>query len=250
MDDDRFFSIPRKIFHLMGLFAPIALLFDLFDLFDLNWFEDDTRSLGFYFLLFLFTFLILYEILRFRLDYFQRFFIRAVGFMLKEYEYKKMNGAIPFVLSTLLLVGFFSEEIAVLAMLFLLLGDTAAAFIGSRYGKIRLNNGKSLEGTLAGTVTALFIGTVFLICLGLFINKDSSFSVFNSKNEAIYIWGVLLIGSFSAFLLEAISKKGIFDDNLLAPVGSALLMTYFAVYWGIQKTAFYPASKLFFTLSP
>ena len=249
MSKNYLFNGSRKIFHLMGLFVPIALLSNLFDLFGLNWFEDDTRSLAFYFLLFLFFFLVFYEILRFRLAYFQRLFIKAVGSMLKKHEYKKMNGAIPFILSTLLLVGFFSEEITILAMLFLLFGDTVAAFIGSRYGRVRFKNGKSLEGTLAGIVAALLTGAAFLICLGLFINEDSSFSVFNLKNEAIYIWTILFIGAASAFVLEAVSKDGFFDDNLLAPMGSALTMTYFAVYWGIQKTAFYPISKLFFTFS-
>ena len=249
MDKYNLFNRSRKIFHLTGLLAPAVILFDLFDLFDLHWFEDDNRSLGFYILLFLFILIVIYEGLRFRFDLFQHFFIKKVGFMLKEQEYEKMNGAIPFFLSTLLLVGFFSEEIAVLAMLFLLLGDTAAAFVGSRYGKIRFKNGKSLEGTLAGIATALLTGIFFLVCLGLFINKDSSFSVFNPQNEAIYIWVILFIGAISALTLEAVSQEGIFDDNLLVPIGSALIMTCLAVYWEVQETAFYPASKLLFMSS-
>ena len=249
MKKNQIFNTSRKVFHLLGLLAPLVLLVDLFDWFGLNWFEDNTRSLGFYLLLFLFISLVVYEVLRFRLDYFQRLFIKMAGFMLKEHEHKKMNGAIPFIFAILLLVGFFSKEIAVLSMLFLLFGDTAAAFVGSKFGKIRFKNGKSFEGTLAGIATAILTGAIFLICLGIFIDKDSSFSVFNSLDKSIYIWAILVIGSISAFLLEAISRDGFFDDNFLAPIGSALIMTYFAIYWEIQKTAFYPISKLFFILS-
>ena len=67
-------------------------------------------------------------------------------------------------------------------------------------------------------------------------------------------WGPgLIYGSLcfwvllSAFILEAVSSKGILDDNLLMPLGSALVMTFLCRMQGTEVD-FYPIQKLIYPI--
>ena len=99
---------------------------------------------------------------------------------------------------------------AALAMAVMLLGDTAAALIGRRFGRHRFFNGKSLEGTLA------FLFTGFAVVLAGFA-------------FGCYPWQVLLGGIGGvvvAALLELFNCELHLDDNLSIPlaVGAGFLV--------------------------
>jgi len=90
------------------------------------------------------------------------------------------------------------------AMLCLAFVDTAALLIGKRYGKHKIfNTGKTLEGTLAATVTAL------VIAVALYPEVGPS--------------SVLLVGVAVA-LFEAVGVYG--TDSVTLPVGAVLAVSY------------------------
>ncbi len=73
----------------------------------------------------------------------------AIGFMLRPREQKSFSGATTIVFAGLLVYLFYDLPIAAASMVIIIIGDPAAAVIGRIVGKIRFNNKKSLEGTLA-----------------------------------------------------------------------------------------------------
>ena len=219
------FNIHRKMFHMFGLVIPVMFFLNIYDYFNFNLFREDTRSLMFYMLSFLCLILIVIEILRFNFSWARDMFIQVAGGMLKKEELHKINGSIPFFLANTILVGFFSREIAVLSMLFLLVGDTCAAYFGSKYGRNRIWNQKSIEGALGGTVGSILAGIVFLIYITLFDASNKDLKLWDHSGIKITSWVILITGSLAAFSIEIISSYGLLDDNLTLPVGSAILMS-------------------------
>jgi len=123
----------------------------------------------------------------------------------------KLSGAIYVFISALLCTIFFTKIIAITAMTVLILGDTAAALVGKKIGKIKFKSlGKTLEGSIAFFIISV-IG-VFLISMILEVNHG-------------YIIAAIS-GIFIATLVELISKKIFIDDNLSIPltVGGIMIL--------------------------
>ena len=213
-------------------------------------FEDNTRSILFYLLAIYSIILIIVEIIRFRVSAIQSFFVKLMGPLLKKNEIEKINGSIPFVLANAILVGFFPRELAIIAMVFLLFGDSAAAYFGIRYGKTRFWNGKSLEGSLAGILASIILGFIFLIVVTHYSyvnNPVFSLWVNNGLNhvEINYVLCFsVIVGAVVAFIFEAISIQGILDDNFLMPVGAAGIMMMLLNLFQGNSIGFYSLSKL------
>ena len=139
------------------------------------------------------------------------------GRMLRDYGKDKfhLSGGAPVLAAACLSALFFKWPFASLAMAVMLLGDTAAALIGRRFGKHRFFNGKSLEGTLAFMVVGFAV-------------------VLTGFAFGAYPWQVLLggaLGVVAAALLELFNCELHLDDNLSIPlaVGAGFLFgTLFA----------------------
>jgi glycerol-3-phosphate acyltransferase PlsY len=101
-------------------------------------------------------------------------------------------------IAALISVLVFDKMIAVSALSFLVIGDTAAAVVGKRFGK-KLFWGKSLAGSFACFVCCLLIGYALL------------------TNE----W-VILAGALTATIVEALPVP--MDDNMRVPIASGLIM--------------------------
>jgi len=100
-------------------------------------------------------------------------------------------------------IALYDKPIAVAALLFTIVGDTLAALIGRRFGRIRFGR-KSLEGSLACLVGC---GLVAWTVPGL-------------------LFYVGIVGAIVATIAETLSL-GI-DDNVSMPVLSGLFMTLVA----------------------
>ena len=240
------FNIKRKIFHFIGIIIPIIFFYQVFDICSANCFMDHTRSMLFYGLSLISFALLLFDVLRLRYQSLQTFFIRLAKPLLKNQEYNKMHSSIPYMFGNTILVGFFPREIAILSMLFLLIGDPMAAFIGSKYGRIQICNGRTLEGSIAGATAGILFGFIFMILITIF--SKSSIPLWSNNEINLGICLIVLTGACTAFLLEAISTRGILlDDNFLIPVGSALVML-FVSYIQKNEIYFYPIKKLLFPI--
>jgi dolichol kinase len=128
------------------------------------------------------------------------FFYLFFGRLVRDHERYNLLGATYLLLSSLICVYAFSKPIAVAALAFLILGDTAAAVVGRAIGRVRIL-GKTLEGSLA--------------CLGICL-------------AAAWVipgltWPQRLVGAVMATLFELLPVP--LDDNLRIPMAAGFAMT-------------------------
>ncbi|MBN1377584.1 glycerol-3-phosphate acyltransferase [Candidatus Woesearchaeota archaeon] len=139
---------------------------------------------------------------------------------LKVYKaiYKKKEKSFSnislFILSALITVLLFPKSIAILALSFLVFGDTFAEIIGTKFGRIKIMGKKTLEGFLAGLSANLIIGLIWLNFLPVSA-------------------GLYITGAVSASLIELIPfgiRNHNIDDNFSVAVFSALIMLLFKIF--------------------
>lgn len=117
------------------------------------------------------------------------------------------SGAPPMYCSACLTALYFSHRIASCAFTILILGDTAAALIGRKWGNHRLANGKSLEGSLS------FLLSGFLIVFAFAWAGHLPLTV-------ILIWQ---FGVCAACLMELCNEQIHIDDNLSIPLSFGII---------------------------
>jgi dolichol kinase len=143
------------------------------------------------------------DLLRFRLSWLNRQFVRWLVPLLKREEERRITGATYMVIAALFAFLLFGSPVAVPALLFLSLGDPAAAVVGRRAPGPRIR-GKSPIGTAA------FIAVAFLVT-----------GVLAGTGAVDYHWG-LLVGAAVAGLAELASVPP--DDNLAVPLAAGAAM--------------------------
>jgi dolichol kinase len=136
-------------------------------------------------------------------------FYKIFGFLLRKHEKdgkkKNLNGATYVLISAVLVVTVFPKIFAVTAFVVLIIGDSAAALVGRKYGHTKFLL-KSLEGTLA-----FFVFSCIAI---LFTPKVDG-------NILEFVIGFVAV-AFGA-VTENISG-GWADDNFTIPVATGLTM--------------------------
>lgn len=142
------------------------------------------------------------------------FLMKHLGVIAHPHEHHRVNSGTWYIVALFLLSFTVTPMIASLAVIILGFCDPAAAFVGRRWGKVRIYSGRTLEGTLT------FIGTGILLSLGVM---------------SLYYWGqfsflqMLAIASAASVaggVAELYSKR--IDDNLSIPLisGWAAMLVY------------------------
>jgi dolichol kinase len=108
------------------------------------------------------------------------------------------KGALYFAVSALVCVILFSKPVVIPALVSLAVLDGVATIAGIRFGRNRIHNGKSLEGTIAGIIVT------FLVLL-----------------MVMPVPGALIV----AILAGIIELYSPVDDNLVIPVSICILLT-------------------------
>lgn len=111
------------------------------------------------------------------------------------------TGAAYILISVCLTVALYSKPVAIAALAFIIVGDSFAAIIGRKYGKLKFRKNKTVEGSLgclAGTVIVAFL----------------------SPGIGLY---TALFGALIATVIEAYPLGT--DDNISVPLVSGLGMT-------------------------
>lgn len=185
-------KLGRRLWHIVGgLFFP-ALAFVV------------SREVVVWSLAGLATLAIIFEIVRFAMQGANPWLARRLPVLLKEQERQRPTGTTYLLLASVLTFWLFPEGIAIVALVFLALGDPAAAFIGENLGK-RKFRGKSLEGSLA-FLTVCLISGAFLTRVGTDVTLIQ-----------------VLVGAVAASLVEVLPIP--VDDNLRIPlVGAAAML--------------------------
>ena len=148
------------------------------------------------------------DLVRFRLSWVNSRFLRWLAPLLKDDESQRFTGATYLVVGALLAFLLYGPEVAVPVLLFLSLGDPAAALVGRPMPGPRIF-GKSPGGSAAFAAVAL---TVVALLVG------------SGAND--YHWG-LLVGAVIAALVELVPVPP--DDNLAIPLIAGASMHLFGV---------------------
>lgn len=140
------------------------------------------------------------ELLRMTTLWGRRQYDRFFGQLTRPAEAHHLTGASFLFLGSLSAAILFPSNVAILAMLFLSLGDSAAALVGQSIGRLRLG-AKTLEGTAA----------CFAVCLLIALAGDMPLSV-------------ALAGALTAALAELI-PWAVINDNVAIPLFAGGMMT-------------------------
>ena len=144
---------------------------------------------------------ICFDAARFRSPRLNKFFNRRFGFLMKRKEAKSFTGVTYMLAGATLTLILFKPPVAVTVLYFIALGDPAAAVVGRAFGRVKIFNGRTLEGSV----------TMFAVCLAIGL-------VFADVPPSAAV-----AGAFVASLAELYS--GPVDDNLMVPVlsGAAIM---------------------------
>ncbi len=188
----------RKTIHLCSLLIPFGYKY---------WFGYD-KPAALFWLAIVFAVFFAYEYLRRTKGKMGKLLNRWFGMVLRDHEKAgSLAGSFHLLVASAVCILFFSGEVAFLSLSFLSLGDSLAALIGKKFGKIRLG-AKSLEGSLA----------CFLGCLALvYFFADRSFVA-----SQWLFWTACSGGALAATIAELI--PGRFDDNLKMPIAAGVVM--------------------------
>jgi len=192
----------RKVFHVFTSSA-IPLFYWFLPFFDT---AREGRAFILIVLSSAFVLFFLFDGLRLLFPPLNRYVMRYFSLLIRQSEEKRFTGATFTCLSFLIVVFFFSREIAVTAMLFLSLGDTAAEIAGKNWGRKKYF-GRSLEGMVGFFIAAFPLAWLVL--------QD---------------WRVAFLGAVTGALIEFFSFR--IDDNLTVPALSA------ASIWLISRIPF------------
>ncbi|TMQ53217.1 MAG: phosphatidate cytidylyltransferase [Candidatus Eisenbacteria bacterium] len=183
-------ELKRKGIHLASLSIPIA-----YYLSPSSWSRNWERAL-------LASVILSLAIEVFRLNnrririVFRHFF----GELLRNHEEASLLGSTYLLIAMLLTLHLFDKPVAVLALGFLVLGDTVAAIVGKSIGKIRLLGGKTLEGSLS----------CLAVCYGLTLFMPGI---------PFYVG---LVGALTATVFELLPIP--LDDNFRIPLSAGFAM--------------------------
>ncbi len=193
-------EVLRKAIHLCSLSIPVVYYFI-------------TRELALQILIPLTILSLIMDLSRYYFKPLSDLFYKIFGFLLRKHERddkkKNLNGATYVLISAVIVVTIFPKIFAVTAFAVLIIGDSAAALVGRKYGRTKFLF-KSLEGTLA------FFAFSCLVVL------------FTPKVNGSIIEFVI---GFVAVAVGAITEnisQGWADDNLTIPVatGSTMWLLY------------------------
>ena len=144
--------------------------------------------------------MLLLELARRQTAWGRRFYQAFMGPVTRPEEARRLTGASYVMLGDLAAAVLFTPTIAILAMLFMSLGDPAAAYVGQRYGRTRVGE-KTVEGGLG----------CFVVCFLLTLPAGLSLAV-------------SVGGAAGASIAEVVPRRWL-NDNLTMPIISGAFMT-------------------------
>ncbi len=192
------------------------------------------------------------DVLRHHHDGFNRFYVKALGALMRESEFAGYNGVIFYLLGAWAVLYAFPKDVGVMGTLLLSWCDTAASTFGRLYGRYtpRIRRGKSLAGSLAafvvGVATSVFFWGWLAPSKGPFPGDEEFMfkgvlglpavlaEAVGLEPARATISGALALGVvslWSGFVAAASEVVDVFgwDDNLTIPVLSGLGI------WGFLK---------------
>jgi dolichol kinase len=129
--------------------------------------------------------------------------------VMREREKRAINSGIFYMLSMLLIYFIFPLNVAILTMLFIAVGDTAAGVVGVKWGRHKISKDVSWEGALACFITCAFMAL---------IAHQYLFDGFILSGGFKLFFFCVVSGLIGAFAESSLKN---WDDNLVMPILSA-----------------------------
>ena len=182
----------RKLIHLFNLAIPFGYLY----VFPEKWVFVKLLSI-------LMVLFIIFDILRHKVTWVKSLFSLFLDSMLRSHEQEgKLTGATWVMIGAVISIILFSKPVAIIALIFMSLGDTAAGLIGQRYGKHKIWN-KTWEGFFGGLFVCIIIGIIYSLVTTLPMT-------------------ISLSGAVAAMVMEILPIP--LDDNFKIPLGAGAIM--------------------------
>jgi len=179
----------RKLIHLFNLAIPFSYLY----VFPEKWVFVKLLSI-------LMVLCIIFDILRHKVAWVKSLFTLFINSMLRGHEQEgKLTGATWVMIGAVISIILFSKPVAIIALIFMSLGDSAAGLIGQRYGKHKIWN-KSWEGFFGGLFVCIIVG----------------------MNYSLLPMTISLSGAVAAMVMEILPIP--LDDNFKIPLGAGAIM--------------------------
>lgn len=132
--------------------------------------------------------------------------MRLLGPFAHPHEATKVNSSTWYATALMVLAWTCSPMVISVAIAVLAVGDPVAAIIGRRFGRTRITNGRSLEGSLA------FVGAGALAAVGVLVGL-------HGVTGPGALASLALVGSVAGAVAELVSRT--VDDNFSIPLASA-----------------------------
>jgi dolichol kinase len=194
------YEVRRKGFHLIGLVIPLGYL--IFP----NTGQAKAVILG------AMIFAVAIDAFRLSEPSLRHFLNSLIGAIMRPHEKSDLLGSTCLLVSSTMTVLIFPKGIAASALCLLIGGDTAAALVGKRFGRVRLFGRKTLEGTLA------FIGAGLVLDAGVIL----LLAMTGSSDPASLTWATAAVGAVVGAVVEAVPFP--IDDNFAIPIISGVAM--------------------------
>ena len=182
-------ELKRKLIHLLNLVIPFSYVFIF----------PNKDQMAIIMLIFALIFVIV-DLTRMRLAFVKKIFNHFFNSMMRQHEISgRFTGATWVLIISVPVIYLLPKEIAILSLVFMSLGDIAAAIIGLSFGKTKIGK-KSLEGSI-GCLFVCIIAALMLDLVPLIVS----------------ISGAVMATVFEALPIDI-------DDNILIPIGAGSTM--------------------------
>ncbi len=132
----------------------------------------------------------------------KKLYFKLFGWMTKKQELKQeFTGASYLLIGSLITVLIFEKNIAILALIFLTIGDPTACLVGQFFGKIKTFQKKTLEGTI-GLITIGFLVSLLITKIPVFYK---------------------ILAAITAGIVEMLPIK--INDNITVPLTTGFVLT-------------------------
>ncbi len=134
---------------------------------------------------------------------FRKFIYKFIGDVYRRWEVKRLGGSSYILVAAALSLFLFDENIAALVMTYIILGDTAAVFIGTLWGRHKIYNHRNSDGSVRQKTAEGTIAFFIISALG-----------------ALFIPEIPLLWKISGAALATLVELGSFfiDDNFSVPI--------------------------------
>ena len=187
-------EIKRKLVHLVALAVPIG-------------YTLLPKKIALFWMMFAAVIGIGFDILKVENKTFRNLIFRFFRDMFRNNEVHLFTGSSFLLFSSVICMVIYNKWVAIIALTYIIVGDTAAAIFGRLYGKHKVYGKRSIEGSIAFVIVAAGVTS----------------AMFFVPYDIIPIY-YRILGAVLAACIELVIPQ--VDDNLTVPILSGLMLQF------------------------